>query len=172
MVQSITHAQLLEENLGEVPIRPGTEHHPEQDVLQGRISLEQVKALEDVAHVSGPEGVSAGFAQALQGSPIEQDLPPVRAENSGDHVQEGRLPRAARAFNPDLLTGLQGEVIYVENRLGLALGRAVGLDQVLDLEERHQGRSAGRQDTRSFRFGGLDPASWWSPERFSPPEPD
>jgi hypothetical protein len=110
-----------------------------------------VVRLEDVADVAASEDVAVGFAQrrevdAAVRRGVEYDLPAVRGEDAGDQVQQGRLARAARADQRDLLGVAEVKVLDLDDRHDAAVGADVLLAELGE-------RDCHRGSSRSIRAG-------------------
>ena len=92
-----------------------TEAHPEQHVFEGREGGEQVKRLKDVADPFRTKAVSRRFGQLDEVRAANQHFAPISRCDSGDDVQQRRLPTATRSDEHDLLTRRQLEMIHVKN---------------------------------------------------------
>src|SRR5262249_656221 len=130
-------ALLLGARIGQVqdvlPQPPGAETGPlgDQQVITPRHPREELPTLEGAPEAK-PGALVHG--QARDVTPVEDDPPPIGAQDSEQAIEEGRLPGAVRADQPDGLAGLHADGHVVERGDAReALTDFGGLEQAHDL---------------------------------------
>ncbi len=129
----------------------GSEAHPEKDVLQHRVALEQVEGLEDDPDVPGPNPVPLRLRQGDDVHAIDLDRAAVGREDACNQVQEGGLSRAAFAAQGALLPGGKPKLRNINHQAARSLRGGIVLLQITNREHRVPVSAAARQDAKRFR---------------------
>ena len=112
---------------GQGPGRIHIGQHQGQGRILGYGEVGQdVKRLEHEAEMLAPEACASRLVQAGERRPGDVDRSGVRRIQSGDQVQEGRLPRPGLAHDRDHFTRrkIQVEALEEESPAGKGLGKA------------------------------------------------
>src|SRR5581483_5754579 len=88
-------------------IHARSEEHPEQDIFQGRVALQQIEILEHVPQRAGSEPIPAALGELREVFTGEENLPRVDLQDAGDDIEECRLAGATPAADGDLLLAVQ-----------------------------------------------------------------
>src|SRR4051812_37870141 len=88
--------------------------------------------LKYVSDIAPAEDVALRFGQRRDIGSVKRDLPRIRREDAGDHVQQCGFPRAACADQGHLFPIAQVEARNIDHRHDRAVRRIVFLAQVLN----------------------------------------
>jgi len=92
IVQPVGEPHLVQQVLCFLPVALAwREGHPHQNVFQGRVPLEQIEILIDVADVLGAEMIPLCLRHPLQGVPADGHLAPGYGKQACQDMEEGGL---------------------------------------------------------------------------------